>query len=72
MLCPEHSYLKRSRRAVYYVIAEHEKGRIFNFAVTWCDMDRLKIMKGDEVDLFTELVCENPGEKNMQEYVNNM
>ncbi len=29
-------------------------------------------MNNDKVDLLTESVCKYPGEKNMQEYVNNM
>ena len=43
--------------------AEHDLGRIFEFAEEWCDMGRPKIMNDDEVDLFTESVCRNPGEK---------
>ncbi len=56
---------------MYYAIAKHEKGWIFDFAKAWRDMGRPKIMNDDEVDLFTESVCKNPGEKHMQEYVNN-
>ncbi len=72
MLSSEYSYLKRSRSTVYTVISEHEKGRIFDFAKSWRDMGRPKIMIDGEVDLFTESVCKNPGEKNMREYVNDM
>jgi hypothetical protein len=72
MLSSEYSYLKRSKSTVYTVISEHEKGRIFDFAESWRDMGRPKIMSDDEVDLFTESVRKNPGEKNMREYVNDM
>jgi hypothetical protein len=64
MLSPEYIYLKRSRRAMYYVIAEHENGRIFGFAEAWRDMSWPKIMNDDEVDLFTASVSKNPCEKN--------
>ncbi len=57
---------------MYTVISEHEKGRILDFAESWCDMGRPKIMSDNEVDLFTESVRKNPGEKNMREYVNDM
>jgi hypothetical protein len=60
MQSPEYNYLKRSRRSVYRVIAEHDKGRIFEFAGEWRHMGRPKIMKNDEVDLFTESVHKNP------------
>ena len=59
MQSPEYNYLKRSRRSVYRVIAEHDKGRIFEFAGEWRHMGRPKIMKNDEVDLFTESVHKN-------------
>ena len=72
MLSPEYSYVKRSRRTVYCIIAEHEKGRIFDFDQPWRNMGRPQIMNNDEVDLFTESVCKNPGEKNMGECVNDM
>ncbi len=72
MLSPEYSYVKRSRRTVYCIIAEHEKGRIFDFEEPWRDMGRPQIMNDDEVDLFTESVRKNPGEKNMRECVNDM
>jgi hypothetical protein len=72
MQSPEYNYLKRSRRSVYRVIAEHDQGRIFEFAKEWPDMGRPKIMNNDEVDLFTESVHKNPGEKNMRECVNDM
>ncbi len=72
MQSPEYNYLKRSRRSVYHVIAEHDQGQIFEFAEEWRDMGRPKIMNDDEVDLFTESVCRNPGEKNMWECVNDM
>ncbi len=72
MLPPEYSYLKRSRSTEYTVISKHEKGRIFDFSESWHDMGWPKIMSNDEVDLFTESVCKNPGEKNMREYVNDM
>ena len=72
MLSPEYSYVKRSRRTVYCIIAEHEKGRIFDFDEPWRDMGRPRIMNDDEVDLFTESVRKNPGEKNMRECVNDM
>ena len=72
MLSSEYSYLKRSKSTVYTVISEHEKGRFFDFAESWRDMGRPKIMSDDEVDLFTEWVRNNPGEKNMREYVNDM
>ncbi len=61
--------MKRSQRSVYRVIAEIDRGRIFEFAEEWCDMGRPKIMNDDEVDLFTESVRKNPGEKNMRECV---
>ncbi len=32
MMSPRYSYLMRSRRAVYNVILEHEKGRMFDFS----------------------------------------
>ena len=35
-------------------------------------MGRPQIMNDDEVDLFTESVRKNPGEKNMRECVNDM
>ncbi len=57
---------------MYCVIAKHEKGRTFNFAETWRDMGQPKITNDNEVDLYTESVCKNPGEKNMQEQVNDM
>ncbi len=72
MQYPEYNYLKRSRRSVYRVIAEHDRGRIFEFAEEWRDTGRPKIMNDNRVDLFTESVCKNPGEKNMQECVNDM
>ena len=72
MLSSEYSYLKRSKSTVYTVISEHEKGRFFDFAESWRDMGRPKIMSDDEVDLFTESVRNNPGEKNMREYVNDL
>jgi hypothetical protein len=72
MLSPEYNYVKRSRRTVYCIIAEHEKGRIFDFDQPWRDMGQPQIMNDDEVDLFTESVRKNPGEKNMQERVNDM
>ena len=50
---------------MYRVIAEHDQGRIFEFAEEWREMGQPKIMNDDEVDLFTESVCKNPGEKNM-------
>ncbi len=60
MQSPEYNYLKRSRRSVYRVIAEHDRGgRIFEFAEEWRDMGRPKILNDDEVDLFTESVCKN-------------
>ena len=65
MLSPEYSFVKRSRRTVYCIIAKHEKGHIFDFDQPWCDMGRPQIMNENEVDLFTESVCKNPGEKNM-------
>jgi len=43
---------------------------IFDFDQSWCDMGRPQIMNDNEVDLFTESVCNNPGEKNMRECVN--
>ena len=67
MLSSEYSYLKRSKSTVYTVISEHEKGRIFDFAESWRDMGRPKIMNDNEVDVFTESVRKNPGEKNMRE-----
>jgi hypothetical protein len=67
MQSPEYNYLKRSRRPVYRVIAEHYRGRIFEFAEEWRDMGRPKIMNDDEVDLFTESGQRNPGEKNIRE-----
>jgi hypothetical protein len=33
MMSPQYSYLKRLQRAVYNVILEHEKGRMFDFSV---------------------------------------
>jgi hypothetical protein len=58
---------------VYCIIAEHEKGCIFDFDQPWRDMGRpQQIMNNDEVDLFTESVRKNPGEKNIQECVNVM
>jgi len=57
---------------VYCIIAEHEKGRIFDFDQPWRDMGRPQIMNNDEVDLFTESFHKNPGEKNMRECVNDM
>jgi hypothetical protein len=35
-------------------------------------MGRPQIMNDDEVDLFTESVCKNPGEKNMRECAHDM
>jgi hypothetical protein len=35
-------------------------------------MGQPEIMNDDEVDLFTESVCKNPGEKSMRECVNDM
>ena len=67
LLSPEYSYVKRSRRTVYCIIAEHEEGRIFDFEEPWRDMGWPQIMNDDEVDLFTKSVCKNPGEKNMRE-----
>ena len=57
---------------MYTVISEHEKGCFFDFAKSWRDMGWPKSMSDAEVDLFTELVRNHPGEKNMQEYVNDM
>jgi len=45
---------------------------IFDFDQPWHDMGQPQIMNDDEVDLFTESVRKNPGEKNMREYVNDM
>jgi hypothetical protein len=72
MLSPEYSYVKKSRRTVYCIIAEHEKGCIFDFEEPWRDMGWPQIMNNDEVDHFTESVCKNPGEKNMRECANDM
>ena len=69
MQSPEYNYLQRSRRSVYCVIAELDQGQIFEFAEEWCDMGQPKIMDDDEVDLYTESVRKNPGEKNMRECV---
>ncbi len=66
MLSSEYSYLKWSRSTVYTVISEREKGWIFDFAESWCDMGWPKIMSDDEVDLFTESVCKNPGKEHVR------
>jgi hypothetical protein len=68
----EYNYLKRSRKSVYRVIAEHDRGRIFEFAEEWRELGQPKIMNDDELDFFTESVCKNPGEMNMRECVNDM
>ena len=52
MQSPEYNYLKRLRRSVYPVIAEHDRGRIFEFAEEWRDMGQPKIMNDDEVDFY--------------------
>jgi hypothetical protein len=72
MMSPQYSYLNQSQRAVYNIIQEHKKGRMFDFDEIWHDNGRPPLMKDNDMDMFAERVCSNPGEKNMQEYVNNM
>ncbi len=72
MMSPQHSYLNQSQWAVYNIIQEHEKGRMFDFDETWRDNGRPPIMKENEVDMFAEKIHSNLGEKNMREYVNDM
>ncbi len=68
----QYSYLNQSQWAVYNIIQEHKKGGMFDFDETLHDNGRPPLMKDNDVDMFAERVCSNPGEKNMQEYVNNM
>ncbi len=56
MMSPQYSYLKRSQRAVYNVILEHDKGKMFDSSETWCDNGRPQIMNDDEVNLFVDSV----------------
>jgi hypothetical protein len=71
-MSPQYNYLNQSQWAVYNIIQEHEKGRMFDVDETWRDNGRPPLMKDNDVDMFAERVHSNLGEKNMGEYVNNM
>jgi hypothetical protein len=70
IMSPEYRYIKRSLRAVYNLITDHEKGRIFDFNKPWHDGGKPQIMNDEDIECFTESVRKNPGEINMKEYVN--
>ena len=63
MMSPEYQYIKRSLRAVYNLITDHEKGRMFDFNEPWCYGGKPQIMNDEDVECFTESVRKNPGEK---------
>ena len=67
MMSPEYQYIKRSIRAVYNLITDHEKGRMVDFNEPWRFVGKPQIMNDEDIECFTESVRKNPGEKNMKE-----
>ncbi len=63
MMSPEYRYIKQSLRAVYNLITDHEKGRMFDFNKPWRDGGKPQIMNDEDIECFTESVRKNPGEK---------
>jgi hypothetical protein len=72
MMSPKYQYIKRSLRAVYNLITDHKKGRMFDFNEPWRYCGKPQIMNDEDVECFTKSVRKNPEEKNMKEYVNEM
>ena len=66
MISPEYQYIKQSLRAVYNLITDHKKGRMFDFNKPWRYGGKPQIMNDEDVECFTESVRKNPGEKTLK------